>query len=494
MGLELFVRLKRLAADRGDEAAVRVIGDGVASGAGMTWRSLHDAVGRVVRKLDGDRAFPAGGSVMLRSGNRPEMAAVFLGVIASGRRLLPVDPALTGHEVSKLAERSGAGVLIEDSSSALAGLDEGIVRREIVGLCAGEDAGPWEDRGGSGWLLLQSSGTTGGPKMVRRDGRSLDAVARNVAEAAGIRADDRVLAAVPLSHSYGIENGLLAPLWAGACMLHVAAAPGQVGRGFDPRWAVDGEATVLPGVPAIFEMIDRLELGRGGLRLAYSAGATLPTELAERFEARLGLKLGQLYGSTEIGSVTFGNEPDTVGWPMAGVEVRILDPDRPDPGNPLPVGTAGHVAVKAPSMFAGYVQDSAEARASIVDGYFLTGDLGRLDDQGRLVITGRLKLLIDVGGVKVNPLEVEQAIVQYPGVGACVVLPDPASPTVSRVKAFLEMQADAPPLDEMALRRFLRQRLAGHKIPRTFECRAALPKSPTGKILRQKLMQPQVTA
>ena len=487
MGLDFLCRLQQHAAERGGAEAVRVIGPLADQHPPTTWADLFAQTHRAVLYLD--RVLPPDAVVMLMSPNRPAVLPAFLGALASGRTVFPVDPALTHAEIKALIEKTQAAALIADDP-ACAGLEP--IGLPVLALSQlGEPhesvpaAGEFVDRGASSWLLLQSSGTTGGPKIVRRSGPSLDAVARNVGEAVGLRADDRVVASVPLSHSYGIENCLLAPLRAGATMLHHVAEQNQPGRGFDPTLAVTSGATVLPGVPAMFEMIDRMGAGRGQLRLAYSAGATLPAALAERLEQRDGLRLGQLYGSTEIGSVTFGPHPDSVGRPMGGVEVRIVDPDRPDPARPLPAGQAGHVAVHAPSMFDGYLGPEKVTAESVVDGYFLTGDLGRLDPDGGLHITGRLKLLIDIGGVKVNPLEVEEALTDHPQVAECVVVPDPVSPTVNRVKAVLT--ASNGRVDTAALRSFLRERLAAHKVPRTFEVRAELPKSPTGKILRRKL-------
>ncbi|MEM7626676.1 MAG: class I adenylate-forming enzyme family protein [Planctomycetota bacterium] len=492
MGLALFSELQRHAHQRGGEEAVRVIGPLAEAHPPTTWETLARSTQRVAARLDRD--LPPDAVVMLASPNRPEVLPVFLGVLASGRSVFPIDPALTPHEIRTLIQKAGAAALIADDPRRP---DLEAIRIPVLPLAElSEDAAPapaptsrppdgWIDRGEDAWLLLQSSGTTGGPKIVRRSGPSLDAVARNVAEAVGLRPDDRVVASVPLSHSYGIENCLLAPLVTGATMLHHVAEDHQPGRGFDPTLAVTSGATVLPGVPAMFEMIDRLGAGRGQLRLAYSAGAPLPPQLADRLEQRDGLRLGQLYGSTEIGSVTFGPHPLSVGRPMRGVDVRILDPDQPDPAHPLPHGQPGHVAVRAPSMFTRYLGPDTLTAESVVDGYFLTGDLGRLDDQDNLHITGRLKLLIDIGGVKVNPVEVEQVIASHPAVAECVVMPDPVSPTINRVKAVLTTTGGD--VDQSALRSFLRERLAAHKVPRTFEVRAELPKSPTGKILRRKL-------
>lgn len=486
MGLAVFSELQQHARRRGGEVAVRVIGPMAEAMAPVTWADLAAQTQAVVKRLD-DR-LPADAVVMLASPNRPAVLPAFLGVLASGRTAFPIDPALTVHEIQSLANKTHTAVIVAERSlqAVLDSLDLPVV--DLAGLSETADSlqpTSFIDRSEDAWLLLQSSGTTGGPKIVRRNGPSLDAVARNVANAVGLRPDDRVVAAVPLSHSYGIENSLLAPLVAGAGMLHHVVDADQPGRGFDPTLAVTSGATVLPGVPAMFEMIDRMGAGRGRLRLAYSAGAPLPIELAERLEQRDGLRLGQLYGSTEIGSVTFGHAPDSVGQPMQNVDVLILDSENPDPAQPLPAGTVGHVAVRAPSMFAGYLGPESLTADNVIDGYFLTGDLGQLDDQRRLQITGRLKLLIDIGGVKVNPIEVEHVIGSHPQIAECVVVPDPVSTTINRVKAVIT--ATNGHIDQAALRRFLRERLAAHKVPRSFEVRAELPKSPTGKILRRKL-------
>jgi acyl-CoA synthetase (AMP-forming)/AMP-acid ligase II len=168
---------------------------------------------------------------------------------------------------------------------------------------------------------------------------------------------------------------------------------------------------------------------------------------------------------------------------MKSVSIRILTPDTRDVSQLLPTGEQGHVAVSAASMLRGYLGD--EQSPATIDGYFPTGDLGRLDQHGNLTITGRIKLLIDVGGLKVNPLEVEQVLAEHPGVATCVVVPVRVSETVSRLKAIVTSRPGAPePLEPATLRAFARSRLAGYKVPRVFEVRDRLPTSATGKILR----------
>ena len=165
---------------------------------------------------------------------------------------------------------------------------------------------------------------------------------------------------------------------------------------------------------------------------------------------------------------------------MSGVHIRILDQD--DPTNPVPQGSEGQVAISAPSMLSRYV----ESDAPVVDGFFMTGDLGRLDAHGRLFITGRLKHLIDIGGIKVNPAEVELTLKQHAAVADCVVVAIQVTETVNRLKAIVTPSgtADLDPDDLRAFARGSPRRLQGAARDRGAP---ALPRSPTGKILRREL-------
>jgi acyl-CoA synthetase (AMP-forming)/AMP-acid ligase II len=422
--MQLLDRLDRHAADAPDRLALREI----ASGRMMTYRQLADAS----RATSNER--------FLRRGNVCDFHIAFLTALRAKRAAFPISKDTVERELQMLKSRTA----------------------DLV------DDGPV--------VLLQSSGTTGLPKIVRRDGDSIDAVAANMVEAIGIERSDNVLACVPLCHSYGLEHGVLAPLWAGATV-HLA-------DGFDidtvRRELADG-ISVFPAVPSIYEMLANLHdpgLRFPKLRLAYSAGGPLPTSVFERMRDRCQTTIGQLYGATEIGSITFAHPFDphfdaaSVGKPMRGVELRLDDDQQ--------------LAVRAPSMMSAYLSDDSGIAA---DGFFSTGDLARIDVHNSLTITGRLKLLIDVGGLKVNPLEVEQALAEHPAVAACVVVPLRVSETVFRLKAIITpADASNPPAPD-DLRQFARQRLSPHKIPRIFELRDTLPRSSTGKILRHLLVE-----
>ena len=335
----------------------------VAGGATLTYGELVDRVTNAP-VIDERR-------VVLQSKNTLDFAPGFLAALLQGRSVFTTSPDVPPLELQRAIDRT---VSLSPTSE--------------------------------GELLLCSSGTTGLPKIVRRSRRSLDAVAQAMAEAIGHTPDDRVIAAVPLVHSYGLEHGLLAPLWAGSTVLlcdglnlpHIIAA-------------IQQGATIFPTVPSIIELLSMSAdeaLSNHSLRRVYSAGAPLPAAVACAFARKFNVPVGQVYGLTEVGSVLY-NDPardsqSSVGRPARDVSVRILAMD--DPTRTLAPGEEGEVAIRSASMLDDYVEE----KLTLIDGHFPTGDLGRLEPSGELTLTGRIRLLIDVGGAKVNPLEVEQVL------------------------------------------------------------------------------------
>ena len=474
--------------------AIRLIDSSADDGQAITYAKLAAAVRAVARRLE---AIEPGGVVLLSLPNSPDYTAAFFGILLAGASVFPVTPELVAPEIHAAAQRSNAMGVIGGRSplTHLSHLALRISEAELIDICQGAFEKPDEapmvpDRSAhSGGMLLQSSGTTGLPKIVRRSIASLDAVSSNMVRAVGFTPQDRILATLPLCHSYGVEHGLLAPHWAGSCV-HLC-------HGFDLptvlRELSGGQVTLFPGVPFMFEILTKTgdsALRFNSLRRAYSAGGPLPPEVYEAFLHRYSIRVSQLYGATEIGSVLFNDpnhphfDPASVGHPMDGVSVRIVNVNEPRIDQPLPIGAEGQVAIAATSMLSEYVGDDPPP---LLAGHFLTGDLGKLDTHGALTLTGRLKLLIDVGGLKVNPLEVEQVLSQHPLVADCVVVPMSLTTTVTRLKAIVTLRDQSVELLPEDLRRFARQRLSAYKVPRVIEVRPSLPKTPTGKILRHQL-------
>jgi long-chain acyl-CoA synthetase len=426
--------------------------------------------------------------------NRIACTVAFLAALRANVVAFLINPSASEHELRAAAIAARAVAIVGSPEAGQSLVDRGVrslalpAMAETVDSIESETFNVPTESQGSGLMLL-SSGTTGDPKIVMRDGPSLDAVACNVAIATRLTSDDCVLGMIPLCHSYGVEHGILAPTYAG-CAVHLC-------QGFDTRVVLDqlatGTITVLPGVPSIFEMLARWGDGTvafPNVRCAYSAGSQLPMSVFDACQQRLQLRVGQLYGSSEVGSVTFndphatGHDPMSTGLPMNDVVVRIVDPETHRIDQPLRPGVEGELAIHSPSMLRGYVgEDAPPAR----DDFFLTGDLAKVNANGAITITGRTRLLIDVGALKVNPIEVESVLAQHEGVRDCVVVAASVTDTISRVRALIVPKDREHPPSPDSLRQFARSRLSAHKVPRIIDITDSLPKSPTGKILRRQI-------
>lgn len=433
-------------------------------------------------------SIPPGSTVVAAWASGIDFVAWYAGSIAAGVRLVLMHPRCGAGEFAAVCQRANAkGVL--GAEPLLTGVPGNVAR--LHGRAAESPRGLGTRA--PGCVVLGSSGTTGLPKLVIRESAALDGVARAVSGGLSLTPDDRVLCVPPLCHSYGVDI-LMGTMFAGATL---AVMPE-----FDPAGAarqLAGGVTVLPGVPFVYESLARVAQGlengpprAPALRLAVSAGSPLSARVRLEFTARWNIEVGQLYGATELGTVslsipgTADFDAESVGAPLPGVSFRVVDVG--DPTRELGSGNQGQLAVRAPSMLAGYVGGELE----LVDGHFLTGDLARIDRQGRATITGRLKLLIDVGGFKVNPLEVEGALAEHPEVADCAVVASTLSDTIQRLSAIVVPRDPSRPPADLELRRFLRERLAPTKIPRSFEMAQSLPRSPLGKLLRDRLPKERV--
>jgi acyl-CoA synthetase (AMP-forming)/AMP-acid ligase II len=480
--------LEHHAHQRPDVVAVRERGD--AGERSITWRALcADAA----RHRDRLLATPPTGAVMIASTTPSKLLGALLGGLWAGRPVLPVPPELPGPERASLARRAGVRTVM-GSAAAFEGLPESVTETLELdsaepGSKAGRGAPPAPDRAPQGAILLGSSGTTGLPKIVRRESAALAVVGENCRRVIGIGEADRMLLAIPLYHSYGIDLGVLTAMIAG-CEL-------ELHDRFDPARVRDSLAkrgiTLMPAVPLMLDaLVQRASRSSAApsLRRVFSAGSPLSRRIADAFRDTYGVPVGQIYGATEFGSVAFndpdlpGYQPEQVGRPMPGVAIRILDAESPRIDHPLATGSEGQVAVASPSLLSNYV-DSDEAPSE--SGFLLTGDLGRLDERGVLALSGRVKLLIDIGALKVNPLEIEAVLAGHPLVSEAIVVPLPYSETASRLKAVI-VPVPGAELDAASLRGYAREHLIHYKVPRRFEITSDVPRTATGKILRQKLM------
>jgi len=248
--------------------------------------------------------------------------------------------------------------------------------------------------------------------------------------------------------------------------------------------------TIYPGVPFNFRLMAEApgSADLSSIRLAFSAGTALPRPFFDGFLDKFGVPVRQLYGCTEAGTLTANLDDDpvatfeSVGRPVQGAQVLIEDEE----GELVAPDTVGEIAVKSPGLTNGYADEEELNRQAFRDGFFLSGDLGKLDAEGRLTITGRKKLLIEVGGYKVDPIEVEDVVVAHPGVAEAVVVGvETKVQGEELVKAVVVPSAE---MEEGDLIGFCQQRLANYKVPQVVEFREEIPKSPLGKILRKYLI------
>ena len=340
-------------------------------------------------------------------------------------------------------------------------------------------------------LLLQTSGTTSRPKVVPLTHANLLASAQAVADVLELGPDDRSLAAMPLFHIHGIVASLLAPLLAGGSVICCQSnAPVTLLHQLEclqPTW-LSAVPTLLQGLLA--------ELDRSGapppahrLRFLRSSSSPLPPAVLDRLETVFQVPVLEAYGMTEAAHQICSNRlpgsghgrlPGSVGLP-AGPEVEVLGSNHA----PLPAGEAGEVAIRGTGVTAGYegVNQSGWVEAATGERWFLTGDEGLLDAQGRLTLTGRLKEMINRGGEKVIPRRVDEALLQHPAVEQALAFAVPHSTLGEDLAAAVVLRAGAQ-ADEQALRRHVFGVLAPHEVPSRIVLLPDLPRGATGKLQR----------
>ena len=327
---------------------------------------------------------------------------------------------------------------------------------------------------GETFVYQFSSGSTGRPKRLARTHGQLWAESSSYTF---LRPDDRIFCAIPLFHTYGMGCCLIAALRHGATLVFLDEPhPFVMRRGRALELLERERVTVFPGVPLQFRLLADAPATAdlSALRLCFSAGTALPAEASEAFAARFGIPVRQLYGCTEAGTLTVDLDPEpvpgSVGTPVGQVAVRIED---------------GEIAVRSPAMTHGYSGLDELNRRVFRDGWFLTGDLGRLDEAGRLFVTGRKKILIEVAGHKVDPIEVEDVVLAHPRVREAVVVGVANGSGEETVKAVV-VPGDG--CGERDVIEFCGARLANFKVPQVVEFRDEIPRSPLGKVLRKYLV------
>jgi acyl-CoA synthetase (AMP-forming)/AMP-acid ligase II/aryl carrier-like protein len=338
-------------------------------------------------------------------------------------------------------------------------------------------------------LVLHTSGTTARPKVVPLTQGNLVASARQIAATLKLSPDDRCLNLMPLFHIHGLVGGLLSSIVSGATFVTTPALePAAFGH-----WLVDSEATWYTAVPTMHQVIlaalRNTKLPRPiKLRFARSSSSPLPPPVAAELETLFGVPVLQAYGMTEGSHQIACNplppgrtKPGSVGLPT-GKEIRIIG----EGGRVLPQGERGEVCIAGLGVFSGYADNPEANRTSFIDGFFRTGDEGYLDEDGYLFLTGRLKEMINRGGEKIAPAEIDMVLLEHPSVAQAVCFAIPHPTLGDDVAAAVVAKAGAT-LDEAVLQDFVATRVAPHKIPQKIFVMTALPKGPTGKVVRREV-------
>jgi len=463
-------RFREVSRDRRAAAAVRDLADGRVVTFGDLARDV-DALQQTFAQIGVGR----GMCVVSLVGNRPVFFSLVVACMEFGTSLLPLGEATDAEAVS-LIERAGAALVvsartlpIRDGTAAATCAGVRIVRRRAAAPGYGERV-----------VLKLTSGSTDLPKAAIAEELHLINDGRHIIEAMGIRPDDVNLACIPLSHSYGLGNLVMPLLWQGT---PVAMRPD-----FTPAHLANdvmvGGATVFAGVPFMFEQLRTLpQLDRlpASLRLLITAGARIDPRTVGWFRERLDRKIHSFYGSSETGGICYDDSDDVadplhVGRAMPETDVTIVADDE---------GQRGRVFVTGNAVCGGYANRGPADQSPFRDGGFLTGDLGYLDEHGRLLLTGRASELVNVAGRKVDPAEVERTLLGLPGVSDARVLGMACDRRGQQVVAFV-VRTD-PGLTPIAIRQRCAATLSTYKIPRRFVFLDQLPVDARGKTDRRAL-------
>ena len=446
-------------------------------------------------------ALRAGAAVVHLSPLDPPRALARKMADSGARVLVTTDlPALLPQATALLRDGHADRLLVgEDAAWGPGGPGQG-VPAGALGLSALDTPPPpaWPAAGPHDPAVLQyTGGTTGLPRAAILTHANLtSAVSIYGAWNEGIgrapRPGDRAMCVLPLFHIYALTAVFLRAIAGGTELL--------LRPRFDPEQALcdieHGRCTHFPGVPTMWIAlvnhpgVERRDLS--SLRVASSGGAALPHEVGERLHALTGLRLGGGWGMTETSPAGTNLLPDRpqrpgeIGVPMPGIEMDVAALD--EPSRPLPPGEIGELRIRGPNVTPGYWNRPEETAAAFVDGFFLTGDIGRMDADGSFTIVDRKKDMIISGGFNVYPRAIEDAIHEHPAVQEAAVIGVPDPYRGQAAKAYVVLREGAPPFTLEDLRGFLADKLGRHELPAALELRASLPHTPVGKLAKRELL------
>src|SRR5580698_6333039 len=395
----------------------------------MTYRALDEASARVAGLLHG-RGLKPGDRVGIMMPNVAEFPVVYYGILRAGGVVVPMNPLLKEREVAYYLGDSGAGLVFawhaftaearagaEHAEAELIVVDDVGFPELLASAVAVEEV---TDRGSADTaVILYTSGTTGQPKGAELTHGNLISnteVART--DIVRARPDDVIFGGLPLFHVFGQTVALNVAVASGACLTLLPR--------FDAAHALriisDHRVTVFEGVPTMYVALlhhtDRADYDTSTLRTCISGGAALPVEVLRGFEAAFGVPVLEGYGLSETSPVASFNHPGrerrpgSIGTPIRDVQMRVVDAD----DNPVPQGEVGEIVISGPNVMKGYWQRPEATADAIRGGWFHSGDLARVDEDGYFYIVDRKKDLIIRGGYNVYPREIEEVLYEHPAI------------------------------------------------------------------------------
>ncbi len=486
----------------GDDSSVAIAAPGGVKP--MTYGQLRAQVARAVHTLNGFNV-GRGDRVAIVLPNGPEMAVAFLAT-ASAATAAPLNPAYRADEFEFYLSDIGAkAVIVERGSQSpvVAVADKlGIAALELTpaldqGAGAFDLACTTATRGAAcshGYaipediaLILHTSGTTSRPKIVPLSQRNICTSAANIASTLRLTPQDRELCIMPLFHIHGLLAGLAAPLSVGS---RVICTPGFNALRFF-AWMNESRPTWYTAVPTMHQTIlarasaNREVIAANPLRFLRSSSSSMPPQVIRDLEATFGAPLIESYGMTEASHQMASNPlppgeriPGTVGV-AAGPEVAIMD----ERGSLLPPGEIGEIVIRGDNVMQGYENNPGANAEAFSNGWFRTGDQGTMSARGYVSITGRLKEIINRGGEKISPREVDEVLLDHPAIEQVVTFPVPHMKLGEEIATAVVLRKGAS-LTEKEVREFAARRLADFKVPRTVLFLAEIPKGATGKLQR----------
>jgi long-chain acyl-CoA synthetase len=474
------------------ERAVRLHASSVAlveEGSQWTFSELADESDRIAavlkEKLKGDTV----GILLL---NSQKYIAALLAVWKAGKTAVPLNYLLPPADLGFIIKDSGMSGLVSSQffSQALSAIKplfgaNGVILMADDPQIMAPSGALLQSQYRDPALYLYTSGTTGKPKGVILTHDNLLANVQSCQRAGDFDSRDGFLCLLPFFHTYAITGTFLLPLLSGSKMVLVDRFHPVKVLGLIQQHKV----SVFLAIPSMFRVLAATDgnFDFSSVRFPISGGEPLPNATAEAFEKRFKVPIYEGYGQTEAAPVVTLNrpgarKPGTIGPAIPGVEVAIWD----DQNRVLPPGEVGEIMVRGGNVMQGYHRLPEETAKTIADGWLHTGDLGKLDEEGFVTITGRKKELIISAGENIYPREIEETLAQHPKVKEVAVIGIKDDVRGEVPKAFV-IPHEGTTIDEKELRAFCRENLANYKVPKYFELVPDLPRTPTGKILKRML-------